>query len=132
MITATTIDRTPFFTDFAIARLLVLELKRLHEEERVSSLAWVIMPDHLHWLLQMRSGEAVSDIMRYVKGRSARQINIALQRQGPVWQRDYYDHAIRRAEDARKLARYIVSNPLRAGLVKEIGDYPLWDAVWLS
>jgi len=29
------------------------------------------------------------------------------------------------------IARYIVANPLRAGLVSRVGDYPLWDACWL-
>jgi hypothetical protein len=29
------------------------------------------------------------------------------------------------------MARYVVANPLRAGLVKRLGDYPLWDAIWL-
>jgi hypothetical protein len=29
------------------------------------------------------------------------------------------------------MARYIIANPLRAGLVDRIGDYPLWDAMWL-
>ncbi|MGH8412134.1 MAG: REP-associated tyrosine transposase, partial [Pseudomonas sp.] len=38
---------------------------------------------------------------------------------------------IRRDEDLPAVARYIVANPLRAGLVEKIGDYPLWDAVWL-
>ena len=35
-------------------------------------------------------------------------------------------------EDMRAMARYIVANPLRASLVEHIGDYPLWDAVWLD
>ncbi len=30
-----------------------------------------------------------------------------------------------------KMARYVVANPLRAGLVERIGDYPLWDAIWV-
>jgi hypothetical protein len=29
------------------------------------------------------------------------------------------------------VARYIVANPLRAGLCRHLGDYPLWDSVWL-
>jgi hypothetical protein len=33
--------------------------------------------------------------------------------------------------DLQSVARYIVANPLRAGLVKHLGDYPLWDAIWL-
>ena len=51
--------------------------------------------------------------------------------QGGLWQRGYHDRALRRDEDLKAAARYIVMNPLRAGLVKRPGDYPLWDAVWL-
>jgi hypothetical protein len=38
---------------------------------------------------------------------------------------------LRQDEDVARVARYVVANPLRAGLVKRIGDYPLWDAAWL-
>ena len=41
-------------------------------------------------------------------------------------------HAVRREEDIRALARYIVAKPLRAGLVEWTGDYRLSDAVWLK
>jgi hypothetical protein len=50
---------------------------------------------------------------------------------GPLWQTGYHDRAIRDGEDLLPFARYIVANPLRAGLVEKIGDYPLWDASWL-
>lgn len=49
-----------------------------------------------------------------------------------LWQANYYDHAVRQEEDLHKMARYMVANPLRANLVSHIGDYPLWDAVWLE
>jgi putative transposase len=88
-------------------------------------LGFVVMPDHLHWLLLLRRGE-LSDVVRRLKGRSARFIG------HPLWQPNFYDHAIRADEDLRAIARYIVANPLRAGLVKCLGDYPHWDAVWLS
>ncbi|MBB5859537.1 hypothetical protein GGR69_001194 [Xanthomonas arboricola] len=29
------------------------------------------------------------------------------------------------------MARYLIANPLRAGLVARVGDYPFWDAIWL-
>lgn len=48
-----------------------------------------------------------------------------------IWQAGFHDHAVRREEDLAGIARYIVANPLRAGLVDAIGDYPLWDALWL-
>jgi REP element-mobilizing transposase RayT len=70
--------------------------------------------------------------MGRAKGSSARQINSLLGRSGaPVWQRGFHDHALRGDEDVRAIARYIVANPLRAGLVRAIGDYPWWDAEWL-
>lgn len=68
----------------------------------------------------------LSDEMRLLKGRSAHAIGLA------VWQPNYYDHAVRRDENLWRLAQYIVANPLRARLVKEIGDYSLWDGVWLE
>lgn len=54
-----------------------------------------------------------------------------LQGQQALWQDGFHDHALRAEEDVVEVARYVVSNPLRAGLVRCLGDYPLWDAVWL-
>nr|EPB97991.1 hypothetical protein L321_00197 [Pseudomonas plecoglossicida NB2011] len=49
----------------------------------------------------------------------------------PVWQAGYHDRALRREEDVVMAARYIIANPLRAGLADKVGDYPHWDAVWV-
>jgi putative transposase len=48
-----------------------------------------------------------------------------------VWQTAYHDRAIRQEEDLEGIARYIVANPLRAGIVSSVRDYALWDAKWL-
>jgi len=90
------------------------------------------MPDHLHWLLQLGDDITLGRLMHAAKGASARTINQALGRHGPLWQRGYHDHALRGHEDIRAIARYIAGNPLRAGLVTSIGDYPLWDAAWVN
>lgn len=45
--------------------------------------------------------------------------------------KSFYDHALREEDDLKGIARYIVANQIRAGLVEKIGDYPHWDAVWL-
>jgi len=47
-----------------------------------------------------------------------------------MWQDGFHDHAIRKEEDLADIARYVVANPLRAGLVRRIGDYSLWDSIW--
>src|SRR6185312_13507319 len=76
-------------------------------------------------LMALRAG-TLADAVRLLKGRSARAIGRA------IWQPNYFDHAARSDEDLRTMARYIVANPLRAGLVERIGDYPLWDEIWLD
>ncbi|MDT4875531.1 Transposase IS200 like protein [compost metagenome] len=89
------------------------------------------MPDHLHWLVQLKGPIGLSTVIKVFKGRSARQLGLRIAIGGPVWQRGFHDHALRCEEDIRKVARYIVANPLRAGLAERIGDYPFWDAQWL-
>jgi REP element-mobilizing transposase RayT len=108
----------------------VAELKRVHDQKMVNSIAWVVIPDHLHWLVQLEQG-SLAQLMQTVKSRSTLTINRALNRQGAFWQSGYHDRALRDDEDVRPFGRYIVANPLRAGLVKKVGDYPLWDACWL-
>jgi hypothetical protein len=49
--------------------------------------------------------------------------SIGMQNSNPAW-------PIRREEDLVSIARYIVANPLRAGIVKSVREYPHWDAVW--
>ena len=90
------------------------------------------MPNHLHWLFALTDKTDLANVMRLVKGRSAHYINTRLARKGPVWDKAFHEHALRKDEDIINIARYIVANPLRAGLVKIIADYPLWDAIWLE
>lgn len=130
LLTSTLLQRRQLFSDFRLARLLITELRVAHEQQQVASLAWVVMPDHLHWLVQLQAG-SLDELMRRIKSKSARQINQLLGTHGPIWQPGYHDRALRKDEDLQSAARYIVANPLRAGLVERIGDYPLWDAVWL-
>ena len=130
LITTVTHQRAPLFINFEIARLLVHELQTTCIELRVESLAWVIMPDHLHWLFALNHS-LLPEVVRRVKGKSAYRINLHRGYQSKLWQKGFHDHAIRRDKDLKAVARYIIANPLRAGLVDNIGDYPFWDAVWL-
>jgi REP element-mobilizing transposase RayT len=124
LLTTVTQHRFPVFRDIRAARLLIRILAQQHDTGKVNSHAFVIMPDHLHWLVQLQD-DRLDLLMGRVKSISARQI------QDLKWQVGFHDHAVRREEDLKKLARYIVGNPLRTGLVDSIGKYPHWDAVWL-
>ena len=89
--------------------------------------AAVVMPDHVHMLLAPYDGVLLSRLVSRIKGVSARWINIEAGRFGHVWQREYFDHILRSDEDIQRKAEYICQNPVRAGLVKCVDDYPwIW------
>ena len=130
LLTTTVVGREPVFSDFCLARLMVEQLRYAERTGMVQSLAWVVMPDHLHWLIAL-DRVSLSTLMRQVKCRSTCLINKASGRSGRLWQKGFHDRALRREEDVLNVARYIVANPLRAGLVSSVREYPHWDAVWL-
>ncbi|MBF4558472.1 transposase [Pseudomonas sp. p50] len=130
LITAVIHNRQPLFSDWRLGRLLVAEMRRAHDSGRVNSIAWVVMPDHFHWLMQLQD-DKLGNVMGATKARCAQAVNKTIGRRGTLWQTGYHDRAIRDGEELLPFARYIVANPLRAGLVDKIGDYPLWDACWL-
>ncbi|WP_217476983.1 REP-associated tyrosine transposase [Stutzerimonas stutzeri] len=130
LVTAVTQAREPHFTDWGFGRLVVDQMRAADTDGGLRSLAFVVMPDHFHWLFELGEQRLDAVVMR-VKSRSAKAVNASLRRSGQLWQRGFHDRAIRREDDIRAIARYVIANPLRAGLVQRVGDYPLWDAVWL-
>jgi REP element-mobilizing transposase RayT len=130
LVTTTTANRASLFKDFATGLIVVHELSAMELRDDCELLAWVLMPDHLHILLALRS-TPLGTLMKLFKGRTARSINSTRNAQGAVWQRGFHDHAIRSEEDLVGVARYVVANPLRAKIVARIGDYPFWNAKWL-
>ena len=89
------------------------------------------MPDHLHWLFSLSGSRSLYECIKNVKSYSANRINKIIRSSGKVWQVGYYDRAIRKEEDLEGVARYIVANPLRAGIADSVKEYALWDAKWL-
>jgi len=120
------------FEDYECARLVIGQLRALHDAGSVRSLAFIVMPDHVHWLFELGDRKTLGDVLKQFKATSARDINRHLGTAGTIWQKNYFDRASRNDEDLRSMARYIVANPLRAGLVAHVGEYPHWDAIWLG
>ncbi|WP_322615985.1 REP-associated tyrosine transposase [Pseudomonas sp. BIC9C] len=120
LVTAVVYQRRRIFADWRLGRLLVEEFRRAHDQKWVNSMAWVIMPDHFHWLIQLER-YTLAQLMPAIKSRSTLTINRALNECGAFWQSGYHDRTIRDNEDLLPFAGYIVANPL----------HPLWDACWL-
>lgn len=131
LITTCTKNRFAFFNDYAIGRCCIDAIKEMEMAGNTETLAFVVMPDHLHWLMRLLAADLTSVVAK-MKSHSASRLNQRLGRHGAVWQRGFHDHAIRKEEDLIAAARYVVANPLRKGLVRDLGAYPLWDSVWLA
>lgn len=130
MLTSITKGRQTFFSDWRVGILLAKQFEQANRDDVVASLAWVVMPDHFHWLIELKQS-SLSEVIARTKSKSNYLVNKALKRNGSIWQRGFHDRAIRREEDLKSMARYIILNPVRAGLVKRVGDYPLWNAIWI-
>ena len=88
------------------------------------------MPDHLHVLLHATSETA--DLQAFMK-RFKQMTGFAYKQQmrQTLWQRGYHDRILRDDESSESIARYILENPIRAGLTTAWGEYPYaWSDVY--
>ena len=88
------------------------------------------MPDHVHLLLEATTADG--DFCRMInawKQKTGHGHSKATRRR--LWQHGYYEHVLRHGEDRLEVIAYIVANPVRAGLVRDVSDYPFWgSSVW--
>ena len=122
--------RRQLFTCLEFALIAIEEINLQETMGDCTNLAYVVMPDHIHWLVQLGGGRSLAKIMNSLKGRSARQINSLQVRGRKVWQNGFHDHALRREEDLQSAANYLIHNPVRAGLVQRPDQYPFWGSIW--
>jgi putative transposase len=115
--------RRPLFSSTERVDLVKAQFLRALAEERFAGTAYCFMPDHVHLLVE---GQAVgSDLKRFIK--IAKQYSgfyYARQFQERLWQRYGFERVLRDSEPTLVVARYILENPVRAGLVERIDDYP--------
>ena len=76
--------------------------------------SFVVMPNHVHVLFKQT--KPISDTVKVLKAKSAKEINVLLKRSGKFWASDYYDKAIRDEEHFEKVYNYIQNNATKAGL----------------
>jgi REP element-mobilizing transposase RayT len=97
------------------------------EGQRYDLAAWCVMPNHVHAVVQPFAGtkntggtpvppSEVPDILHSWKSFTAKEANKLLRRSGDFWQAEYYDHLIRDEADFRHSIKYVLQNPIKAGL----------------
>jgi len=106
------------FRQPAAARVVVDELIDM-AEWHVAAPHFTIMPNHCHMMLvpDTRCRHSLSEIMKRIKGRSAKRLRQLLGGSGPIWQREWFDRWMRDDAEWEKCVTYIRNNPVKAGLV---------------
>ena len=96
----------------------LLESARFYHAQR-KWLPWVfvLMPDHVHMIVAFSRQYRVEAVVEAWKRYAATKYKI-------VWQRGFFEHRLRGNESAEEKAEYIRQNPVRAGLVKTLGEWP--------
>ena len=122
-VTMATKGKQAIFSQRNLAEDFVALLKTMCKENDIPLYAYCVMPDHVHFLLSASKTKGIIEFVREIKSRSTK---LAWQHgcQGTIWQRSFYDHFLRRDEDCMLVAKYIIGNPVRKGLVEHWEDYP--------
>jgi putative transposase len=122
-LTFCTYGRSHVFTSNAVVDLVLAQISRASRESSVAVIAYCFMPDHVHLLVEGRS--EASDCKEFI--RRAKQYSgfyYSQQYGAKLWQRYSFEHVLRDNEKSETAARYILNNPVRAGLVARVEDYP--------
>ena len=103
-------------------------MDRLKENDGTyySSIAAVVMPDHVHAVLRPLGGFDLSRIMKGIRGTSARLINTHRNSRGQIWQHESYDRIIRNDDELLETLNYMLLNPVRAEICTDPWTYPWW------
>ena len=127
-LTVCTEARAKHFSCASIVQAVEQELRAQAPAYHLDIDAYCFMPDHLHVLISSSSGTDVPGFMKELKQRTAFRLH---KEEGiRLWQKGYYDHVLRREEETKAVAEYILHNPVRAGLCKQWEEYPYSWSRW--
>jgi len=131
LLTSVTDARRHRFVEFEPARAACQAIHEHPSWRSTRCLAWVLMPDHWHGLIQLDANISLSQLIGRLKGASARTLGLRHPHIRPLWQDSFHDRALRAEEDLPTAAHYILNNPVRAGLVDTADAYPFSGALLL-
>ncbi|RMG79780.1 MAG: hypothetical protein D6707_07555 [Bacteroidetes bacterium] len=115
--------------------------EKLHEldDVRYKLIAYTIMPNHVHLVFdtknfalqnfvkfqnKKRKHYPVTETMKIIKGNTAFKCNQRLNRKGQFWHHESYDHVVRNSDELLRIIKYVLDNPVKAGLVEHWQDWP--------
>jgi putative DNA methylase len=96
---------------------------RFHDGKKYRLTAWVVMPNHVHFLVTPLENQHLSEILHSIKSYTAHEANKALARTGQFWQPEAFDRYIRNKKHLTNTIKYIENNPVKAGLCSNPADW---------
>ena len=111
-----------FLRDPRVAQL-VQDSLIFHDEKKYRLRAWVIMPNHIHFLATPLENVELREIAHSIKSFTAHEANKLLNREGQFWQHEPFDRYIRNQKHFVNVIEYIENNPVKAGLCQRSEDW---------
>ncbi len=106
------------------ANLLIDVLRSLIAERKFQLHDFVIMPDHMHLLIEVGNEMTIEKAMQLVKGRFSHRLAHEFGYKGEVWQRGFTEVQVMNQRDIEAHRKYIAENPVKAGLAASADEYP--------
>jgi len=119
-ITVVTENRTPWLIDHS--KVLLNAMRESRKKYSFNNIAHVILPDHFHWMFEMKETPIFSKLISFVK----RDVTWRLKESGikVKWQKRFYDHVIRDIDDFDRHLDYLHYNPLKHNVASNVYEYP--------
>ena len=117
--------RRRVFESQALANAAIVQIQKTCELELFLVLAYCVMPDHIHLILQ---GLADTSDLRHCVKLTKQRVEHVARREFDIrglWQKGYYERVLRSRHAVEDAVRYVLENPVRARLATSIGEYPL-------
>ena len=121
----------PWFSSFHVACEAVRGFRQPSARGDAVLLAWVLMPERVHWLLQPGPRLAMTAVVSRMKATAGAQVNRMLARAGPLWEPAFECSSLDDDGDLRVASRQFVAQALRSGAVDDFASYPFWDCAWI-
>jgi putative transposase len=106
------------------AGLLIDVLRSLVAEHRFQLHDFVIMPDHVHLLIEVCGDMTIEKTMQLIKGRYSHRLSHEFDYKGEVWQRGFTEVQVLNRESFEMHREYIAQNPVKAGMAASADDFP--------
>ncbi len=126
-------SKGPFYLRKTEMADLVCDTMKYHNGKTYDLISYCVMPNHVHILLQpyeisIEEYVPISKIMHNIKSYTANRINKILGRKGQFWEHESFDRYSRSDNDTVKIIKYILDNPVEAGLVSKRENW-IWSYV---